>query len=459
MHGDDVASAGVSITTEVISKASEVILEFIKIQLDKERQRAQERALNSKEVKLSGGEVGIKKLKAGGEIGMLPSFDKTDFRELVKRAKTLDIPLSAMKEKGRENTLSVFFNTRDKPALDGIVKDILRDKLNQPAQSERMVTLGKTQTEGFQLYCADHDIPVSFMESKDGDVKCIFNAAYEQQINLALDNYRKMQGELSKISVEVVKEKDKPKIVVTDLNDGKRLTMNFGTKARLERMLNERLGFEPFKAAEVANVLAEKLTDEQKKLFYSGSRMVEQMDFFEKGIRFEDDNILTDKFTFAKMKLGNEDFPRLTITDMSDNFVVLSGLNIDRAKVEREIRDNLKLDDDETIAALMKKAERLGFAEPVIKRDFKQFTIERETLNSFTVTGGATVLRLDLTDKQPAVKQLMDSFGVTQKKAEHIFDKAAKQSVSANTLERIKSILPKKENTLDRKTRERGSRK
>ena len=31
MHGDDVASAGVSITTEVLSKASEAILELIKV--------------------------------------------------------------------------------------------------------------------------------------------------------------------------------------------------------------------------------------------------------------------------------------------------------------------------------------------------------------------------------------------------------------------------------------------
>ena len=107
----------------------------------------------------------------------------------------------------------------------------------------------------------------------------------------------------------------------------------------------------------------------------------------------------------------------------------------------------------------MKKAERLGFAEAVVKRDFKSFTIERETLNSFTVTGGSTSIRLDLSDKKTAVKQLMDAFGIKQAKAERIFDKASKQSVSQNTLERIKSILPRKENALEHKTRERGSRK
>lgn len=105
----------------------------------------------------------------------------------------------AVQEKGKENTLSVFFNVKDKNALDGIVRDMVQKKLDQPAQAEKMITIEKPQVEGFQMYCTDHDIPVNFMESNE-DVKCIFNAAYEQQINRAMDNYRRMQNELSNIS-------------------------------------------------------------------------------------------------------------------------------------------------------------------------------------------------------------------------------------------------------------------
>lgn len=458
MHGDDVASAGVSMTTELISKTTDVILEIIKIELDKERHRVNEKLQKIKANKLSGGEVSIKKLKSGGEIGMLPSFDKSDYKELVKRAKKLDIPIAGVQEKGKANTLSVFFNTKYKAALDTIVRDIVQEKLKQPTQAEKMITIEKSQVEGFQMYCADHDIPVNFMEAKDG-VKCIFNGAYEQQINQALENYRKMQKELSKISVEVVKEKGKPKIVVTDLNDGKKLTMNFCTKARLERMLNERMGFEPFKAAEVANVLAGRLTDEQKKFYYSSSKMVEQMDYFEKDIKLEDDNILTEKFSFARMKFKDEKTPHLTITDSEGNFVVLSGASIRREEVERNIRNYLKVTDSETIAALLAKAEKLGFAEKAVTLNFKNFVIERESQNSFTVTGGNTMLRLDLTDKESAIKQLTDKFGISRGKAEKIFNKAKKQSVSMNTLQRAKAKIAKPTNPLTNKTRNRGSRK
>ena len=454
MHGDDVASAGVSVTTDMISKANEIILELIKIQIDKERENARVKALNEKDIKLSGGEVSYKKLKEGGEISMLPSFNK----ELVKQAKRLDIPVAAVQEKGKENTLSVFFNVKDKNALDGIVRDMVQKKLDQPAQAEKMITIEKPQVEGFQMYCADHDIPVNFMESKE-DVKCIFNAAYEQQINRAMDNYRRMQKELSKISVEVKKDKGKPKMIVTDMNNGKKITMNFCTKARLERMLGERMKFEPFKAAETANILAAKLTDEQKRFYYSGSRTVEQMDYFSKDITLNDDNILTENFSFAKMKFKNEEIPRLTITDKEGNFVVLSGASIRRDDVEKNIRNYLKVTDSETIAALMNKAEKLGFAEEAVTLNFKKYAIERESQNSFTVTGGDTILRLDLTNKDTALKQLADTFGMSRNKAEKIFTKAQKQSVSMNTLQRARAKLPKPGNTLDHKSRDRGSRK
>ena len=455
MHGDDVASAGVTVTTDIVSKANEIILEMIKIHIDKERQKDPK----GKKPKEYRGDVSLKKLRSGGEIGMLPSYSKEDFKELAKRAKKLRIPVAGIQEKGKENTLSVFFNLKDKPTLDNIVRDIHAMKMQgAPEQAEKMITIERSQVEGFQLYCSDHDIPVNFMESKDG-VKCIFNAAYEKQIDQALVNYRKMQAELSKISVEIVKEKGKPKIVLTDMNDGKKLTMNFCTKARLERMLGERMGFEPFKAAEVANVLADRLTDEQKKFYYSGSKTVEQMDYFEKDIKFDDDNILTEKFSFARMKFKNEKEPHLTITDSEGNFVVLSGANIRREDVERNIREYLKVNDNETIAAIMAKAERLGFAEKAVTISFKEYSIERESQNSFTVTGGNTMLRLDLTDKGSAVKQLTDTFGMSKRKAEKIFDKAQKQSVSMNTLQRVKAKLPKPTNVLTNKTRNRGARK
>ena len=217
MHGDDVASAGVEVTTQVVSKATELIMEMLKIAIARER----EKAAAGKAEEMSGGEVTYRKLQEGGEVTMLPSFAKEDYKELLKQAKKMDIPVSAIQEQGKENTVSVFFNVKDKEALNSIVQGIVREKMKSPEQTERMITIEKKHTEAFQMYCAEHDIPVNFMEAKDG-IKCIFNSAYEKQMEAAVQNFKQLREEVSKTSAEIQKDKSgKPKIVLSDTLSGK----------------------------------------------------------------------------------------------------------------------------------------------------------------------------------------------------------------------------------------------
>lgn len=458
MHGDDVASAGVTVTTQIVSKATEIILDMLKIAIEREREEKRLQQSENQQV-LSGGEVTYQKLKEGGEITMLPSFAKDDFGELIKRAKKMDIPVAAIQENGKENTLSIFFNVKDTEAVNAIVQDIVREKLNQPEQTERMITIEKEQVEGFQMYCSDRDIPVNFMETQNG-VKCIFGSAYEKQMEAAVENFQKLHSELAKTSIEVQKdEKGKLKITVADTEQGKSLKMNFCTKAKLERVLQERMGFSQVKAVEAANALTSKLTDQQMGYYLSGSRQLEQMAYYEKDIKFENENVLTDKFSFAKMQFKEDDTPRLTITDERGHFVVLSANLRDRAEAEKSIRQHLKVADTETVKAIMTKAERLGFVEVPKQVQFKEYLIEKDTQSSFTVRGGSTVVRLDLSDKTTAKKQLMDSFGMTAAKAERIIAKAEKQKLANNLLNKAREKVAQTADTIKHKKLDRGSRK
>lgn len=458
MHGDDVASAGVEVSTQIVSKATELIMEMIKIAIDKEREANRFKMSEKAEV-MSGGEVTYQKLKEGGEVTMLPSFAKEDYKAFLKRAREMDIPVAAIQENGKENTLSLFFNVKDKEAVNSIVQGIVREKLKQPEQTERMITIEKEQVEGFQTYCSEHDIPVNFMETSGG-VKCIFGAAYEKQMEMAVENYRNIQTELSQIGMEVDKNvKGKFQIKLTDNEQGKSLTMNFCTKAKLERVLRERMGYSETKAVEAANALTAKLSDSQKAYYLSESRQLEQMDFYEKNIKFDDDNLLLENYSFVKLKANGDDEPKLTVTDKSGNFVVLSSKNTDRAEVESKIRSYLKINDSETIKAILDKSERLGFAEQPKQVQFKEYQIERDTQSSFTVRGGSTVVRLDLNNKESAKKQLMDAFGMSAGKAEKIIGKAEKQRVSNNLLKKAREKVKNTADTIRHKKIERGSRK
>ena len=458
MHGDDVASAGVSVSTQIVSKATEILLDMLKVAIEKEREAARLKQSEKKQV-LSGGEVTYQKLKEGGEVAMLPSFDKDDYGEFLKRAKEMDIPVAAIQEHGKENTLSLFFNVKDKEAVNAIVQDIVREKLKQPEQTERMITIEKEQVEGFQMYCSDHDIPVNFMETQNG-VKCIFGVAYEKQMEAAVENFKKLHSELAKTEIDVQKDsKGKLKITFSDTEQGKKVTMNFCTKSKVERVLQERLGFSQVKAVEAANALTAKLSDQQLGYYLSGSKQLEQMAYYEKDIKFENENVLTDKFSFAKMQFQEEDTLKLTITDERGHFVVLSANTRDRAEIEKSIRQHLKVEDTETVKAIMTKAERLGFVDEPKQVQFKEYLIERETQSAFTVRGGSTVVRLDLSDRETAKKQLMDSFGMTAAKAERIIDKARKQTVVNNLLKKAKAKAALTADAIKHKKLDRGSRK
>lgn len=458
MHGDDVASAGVSVSTQIVSKATEILLDMLKVAIEKEREAARKKQSEKQQV-LSGGEVTYQKLKEGGEVTMLPSFAKDDYGEFLKRAKEMDIPVAAIQEHGKENTLSLFFNVKDKEAVNAIVQDIVREKLKQPEQTERMITIEKEQVEGFQMYCSDHDIPVNFMETQNG-VKCIFGVAYEKQMEAAVENFKKLHSELAKTEIDVQKDsKGKLKITFSDTEQGKKVTMNFCTKSKVERVLQERLGFSQVKAVEAANALTAKLSDQQLGYYLSGSKQLEQMAYYEKDIKFENENVLTDKFSFAKMQFQEEDTLKLTITDERGHFVVLSANTRDRAEIEKSIRQHLKVEDTETVKAIMTKAERLGFVDEPKQVQFKEFLIERETQSAFTVRGGSTVVRLDLSDRETAKKQLMDSFGMTTVKADKIINKAQKQTVSNNLLKKAKAKVAQTADTIKHKKLDRGSRK
>ena len=457
MHGDDVASAGVSMTTEMVSKATDIIMEMLKLAIERERN---ERLNSDKESKgLSGGEVTYQRLKEGGEVTMLPSFAREDYGELLRRAKKMDIPVAAIQEQGKENTLSVFFNVKDEPAINAIVQDLVREKLRQPEQTERMITIEKDHVEAFQLACAAQDIPVNFMEAQDC-VKCIFSAAYEKQVQAVVTDFQKMQAELSKTSVSTEQDRrGKPKIIIEDTGQGKKLTVNFCTKAKLERVLQERLGFSEMKAVQAANALTADLTDQQKDYYLSGSRTLEEMDYYEKNIHLENENLLTDPFSFAKIKLPNEDAPRLTITSGAGNFVVLSGNSMSRKDAEEKIRSHLKVSEPEVITAILSKAETLGFVEAPKQVQYREYQITRDSQSTFTVRGGSTEVRLNLDDNLTARKQLMDSFGMTAAKADKIIAKAQKQSLARNLLQKAREKRVNSEDTLKHKKRERGSRK
>ena len=69
------------------------------------------------------------------------------------------------------------------------------------------------------------------------------------------------------------------------------------------------------------------------------------------------------------------------------------------------------------------------------------------------------MVRLDLSNKESAKKQLMDAFGMSAAKAEKIIGKAQKQKVTDNLLKRAREKVKDTADTIRHKKLDRGARK
>jgi hypothetical protein len=131
---------------------------------------------------------------------------------------------------------------------------------------------------------------------------------------------------------------------------------------------------------------------------------------------------------------------RLSITDKDGNYVILTQSNTDRQLAEDNIRKYLQINDTERINALLEKTEKLKFADPAktIKRG--EYTIERTSKNSLVVSNGNKSARIDISNTNSARNTLINSFGMSEKKADRIIEKGRKQSVTENLLNNARKL-------------------
>ena len=356
MLGDDVASTGLTMTMEtakmtgnVILKTAEIISELIKMISQSE----------NKEFEVCGEQKMLSSLRKGGETDSvtLSKDDFEKFREINKKQYGDDIAYFAAEQFANPDFVDVHFLKSDDSAFKAVMNSIVNEKLNLPDQEFKMIEMDKFQVEGFQEYCIKNNIQTNFLETKQGNIKCIFNSCDEQKIQKAAENMSEIRNELKNTVVEVQKDKNgRLNFAVSDSThgkSGKSITMRFCEKEKFQRVLQEQFGYDRIKSVEAANILSAKLTSEQSKYFRSGSKLTEQMDYYEHNVKFENDNLLISDYTFTQLKMKNDNDMKLSITDKDGNYVILTQSNTDRNLAEENIRKYLQISDSEKLDAIL----------------------------------------------------------------------------------------------------------
>lgn len=456
MHGDDLANSGVQIVTQAASKTTEIICELIKMYL-------QNRNSKPKEINLHGEQKMLSALQKGGESDSvtLTRDDFERFQQINKEKYKNDVPYFSAEQTANSNYVDLYFLKSDDAAVKTILNDIVSEKMNLPDQEYKMVEVDKNQAECFQQLCTKNDISFNFMKTEQGSIKCVFNISEQEKMNKTIDELSQLQDSLKQINIEIKKDDNgKPKFIISDAGQNKTIQLNFCDKEKFQRVMQSQFKYEKEKAVAAACSMSHLLTSEQLKFYQSGSKLMERLDHYEKNIKFEDDNVLVNDYSFTQIKAKNEDM-RLTITDKDGNFVVLSQENTDRKLVEENLRKYLQLDSTEKINALLEKAEKLKYVDAPEIVKVKEYTIERTSKNSMTVSDGNKSIDIDISNHNTAKSVLTNNFGMSSEKAEKIIRKAKKQSVTENLLKRAKSVFPgnSKPEQLRNKNMSRGSRK
>ena len=134
MIGEDLAGQSISMA----QKGAEIALEIarlLKSMYDTHRDRIREQQYHNGDIswdgaKIGSGEVKLSKLEKSGNISMQTNISSVDMQAISDKAKEYGIPVAFIGKNGN-NSVTVAFRENDKALFQGVMQDVMQDKLAQ----------------------------------------------------------------------------------------------------------------------------------------------------------------------------------------------------------------------------------------------------------------------------------------------------------------------------------------
>ena len=455
--------AGQSMT--MAQKSAEIAVEIarlLKSMYDKHSANKKERqSYTSESEKIGSGEVSLSKLKKSGEgYSMQTNISSVDMKAITDKANSYDIPIAFI-GKGESSNVTVAFRNEDKAAFQQILQDIMQEKLATKPDDYLAFTVKAGEAETLSEMLEANGIPADFVKNAKGDIQCVYEAKNASAVKVIKEDFKELHNEVAQNLDITAADR---KVTFSDKALDKSFTLSsLPTKEKLARVLQEQFGYDRSKALEAANKFESTLSGDRLRYFRTDTRQTSLLSHFERNIRWDDDSILTKPYTYSRATFSSDNVNRYLITD-GDKAAALIPSKMSRAEMEDIVKTKLGVEDSEVIKAVVDKAEKIEAANRVndLKKEAAQekgdFGIERLTGNYFEVSQGDVKKRYSLQDKNTAIRALSNDFGISEKKAERIFQKAKKQSVIQNDLHKAQAKSRLGKDTVKRKNVNKGAR-
>lgn len=432
--------AGQSMT--IAQKSAEIAVEIAR--LLKSIYDSHSRSITvDKEFNIKSGEVMLSKLKKSGSISMQTNISAHDIETIAAKAKEYEIPVSFIGKGENAENVTLAFRTDDKAAVDEILQEIMTEKLAVKPDdylSFKMDSLGEAQTMAEML--KKSDVPADIVKGVDGKYQCIYEAKHAETLKIIKSDLKEAHESVNK-DFEIGTQGKKYKL--TDKNTRKTIILSpLPTKEKFMRICCEQFNYTEFKARIAANKFESNLSGIQLSHFRTDTRQAALLNNFERNIRLEDDVLLVKPYSFTRANFSSDNVNRYIVSN-GEKAVSLIPDKMSRAEMQDAVRYKLGVSDPETVNAIVEKTEKIEVANKVaeIKKEAENsrqngdIGIERRSEKIFEASQGTVRKSYDLTDRKQ-IKALQKDFGISEKKAELIFQKAKNQSPLQNDFHKMK---------------------
>lgn len=350
---------------------------------------------------IKSGEVSIKKLvrsarRNGDTLSTSENaLTKADIKAIKKMAKKYGIPVAFTGKKGKDN---VYANVRtsDLPIFQRICTEMMKEKLAERPQELGNFKVNKWEVPFITSELNKYDLSAQFGTTKNGEYFCLYEKSDEKAIMIARNEFVKKCSELKE---NMTVTKDENFFIIKDKNSGKEISFEtVPTREELSEQMQKNFGYDKNKAdIACAKFGEENLKGEEKEKFFSDNPQ-NKFSRIDTNITIQGESIYTKDYTCWRVTPKSDDVPKIVFQNENGNFAVLNPEKMTRKQMENILRENLQINDKNTINALIEKAEKVS--DYYKKLDEKNFSYDYEFKKSdFDMSNPETVSGMQRVDE------------------------------------------------------------
>ena len=377
--------------------------------------------------------------KANCGISTTSNVLSMDAEKFVQKAKQYKIPVAVV---GKGDKQTIEFLDRDKGVISQISMEVMQERLKEAPQSVKCFTISENNVTAMKAAFEEHGIDCQFMKSPDGKTKCVYPAEAAEQVAVIKSDYKHMHKAVAD-SLEV--QLGENEILIEDNQLGKSFAFSPMNKAQTMQMLQEQFGYSEAKADLAANKICRDLGLDKDK-FLAHTEQYDNLNSLKTNVRYQSDDLTLRDMRFDAVNFKDGGTTHIVIQN-GDKTAALTPDTMTETEMKNICTNQLGMSEYQAQKAVEKSAKinrqvNSQIEERGVSKDGVSYTvqIERSTKDTFLVRLGDKSKTYNFNTINVADKVARD-FGIPKENAQHIVDKANKQSVLQN---KIQNALKKK---------------